>query len=411
MKIALLTLGTRGDVQPFAVLGGALKKRGHEVTLSTAKNFESLASSLNIGFDPVDADFQSFLESEEGKKMMKNPFQAQKNLEKWVHPLIYESLNTFYKLSLKSDAVLFHGKTLADRFADHVPGKLMMTNVIPAFEPTGEFVNPVFSALPIPAIFNKMSYKLNDLGLRMIRKPIEQFRNNVGLNAKQSKVSLPSIYGISEHFLRKPSDYPAESYYTGFWMASSSQPLDEELAIFCRSGEPPLLITFGSMPFSSKFSLVDAVMRITRELRCRVIVVKGWGITDTTLLEGNPDVKVITNVPYDILFPHVRAVVHHGGIGTIASCLYAGKPFLTCPVLFPMGDQHFWGTIGYQKKVALKPAPLKKMTEDDLVEKVKQLISGRALYDSAAELMLTLKQENGIEKAISIIENYQWGRT
>ncbi len=31
MKIALLTLGTRGDVQPYAVLGKALKDRGHEV--------------------------------------------------------------------------------------------------------------------------------------------------------------------------------------------------------------------------------------------------------------------------------------------------------------------------------------------------------------------------------------------
>ena len=48
MKIALLTLGTRGDVQPFAVLGKALQQRGHKVTLSSAKNFASLADSYGL---------------------------------------------------------------------------------------------------------------------------------------------------------------------------------------------------------------------------------------------------------------------------------------------------------------------------------------------------------------------------
>lgn len=75
MKIAILTLGTRGDVQPYAVLGQALKNRGHKVTLSTAKNFEQLVKSYGIDFAPVDADFQEVLDSDEGKKMMKgNPF-------------------------------------------------------------------------------------------------------------------------------------------------------------------------------------------------------------------------------------------------------------------------------------------------------------------------------------------------
>lgn len=71
MKIALMTLGTRGDVQPYAVLGKALKERGHEVVLSSAKNFESLAKSYGVDFVPVDVDFQQLLESDDAKKMMK----------------------------------------------------------------------------------------------------------------------------------------------------------------------------------------------------------------------------------------------------------------------------------------------------------------------------------------------------
>jgi len=80
MKIAILTLGTRGDVQPYAVLGQALKKRGHSVVLSTAKSFQNLVESYGLNFIPVEADFQALLTSEEGKKIRKNPFLAKKQL-------------------------------------------------------------------------------------------------------------------------------------------------------------------------------------------------------------------------------------------------------------------------------------------------------------------------------------------
>jgi sterol 3beta-glucosyltransferase len=92
MKIAILTLGTRGDVQPYAVLGQALKLRGHQVTLSTAKNFENLVLSYGLDFIPVEADFQAILDSDEGKKMMKgNPFAIKRNLNTWTYPLIFNS--------------------------------------------------------------------------------------------------------------------------------------------------------------------------------------------------------------------------------------------------------------------------------------------------------------------------------
>ncbi len=134
MKIAILTMGTQGDVQPFAILGHALKKRGHQVTLSTAKNFGPLVKSYDIDFLPIDADFQEFMNSEEGKKMMKNPFRARKNSCIWVYPMIYNSMRTFYNLSKESDRVFFHVKTMGDYFADQFPEKMIKANVVPAIE-------------------------------------------------------------------------------------------------------------------------------------------------------------------------------------------------------------------------------------------------------------------------------------
>lgn len=404
MKIAILTMGTQGDVQPFAILGQALKKRGHQVTLSTAKNFEGLVKSYDIDFLPIEADFQEFLNSEEGKKMMKNPFRAKKNLSIWVYPLIFNSMTVFYKLSKESDRVIFHVKTMGDYFADQFPEKMIKANVIPAIEYTNEFVNPVFSALPIPSFLNGLSYKLSDLGISMMMKPVYEFRKSQGLHLKFKKPDLPSIYGISEQYLTKPKDYPANNHFTGFWTSQSQTELDKGLLDFINQGTPPLLITFGSMTFETKMDLPTAINRLSAELNVRIIVVKGWGFNDTKKLEENPNIKVIKSAPYDKLFPHVKAVINHGGIGTISACLIAGKPFFTCPVLYPLGDQYFWGNIGYKKGIALKPIGLKNITEKLLIGNAKTLLTNETLYKNSLTLADKIKFENGVDKAIELIE-------
>lgn len=407
MKIAILTLGTRGDVQPYAVLGRALKERGHDVVLSTAKNFQNLVESYELDFVPVDLDFQELVNSKEAGDLMKNPLHAIRsanNLKKMMAPLVQDALRTFYDLSKNSDKVLFHIKTMADSFADQFPEKMIIANVVPASQPTSAFPNPVFSALSLPSFLNRLTFKLTELGLRMWTKPIQEFRQSVGLHSKFTKPDMMSIYGISELFLKRPDDFPLNSFFTGFWLTGSSSELSQEILDFLADGNPPLLITFGSMPFSKKINIPNLVNRISEELGTRIIVVKGWGISDAEEVHFNKGIKVIDAAPYDKLFPLVRAVIHHGGIGTIAACLKAGKPFLTCPVLHPLGDQFFWGKIAYDKGVAQYPLPFKKITPENFLKSVRGLLENNKLYANAELFANDLVIENGVSNAIDIIE-------
>jgi sterol 3beta-glucosyltransferase len=405
MKIAILTLGTRGDVQPYAVLGQALKQRGHQVTLSTAKNFEQLVISYNIDFAPIEADFQELLNSDEGKKMMKgNPFAVKRNLNTWVYPLITNSLTEFYKLAKESDIVLYHVKTLADSFADQFPNKMIRANVLPIVEPTKEFANPAFSGLGIPSFLNKLTYKFSNLSIKLLSKPIEQFRTKFKLPKKFTVPTTRNIYGISSHFLAVPQDFPAHSKFTGFWFGTSSTELSTDLSDFINAGEPPLLLTFGSMPFKSKFDLQTALIKLTQQSDTRIIVVKGWGLEQTEQLENNPKIKVISSAPYEKLFPLTKAIIHHGGIGTTAECLRAGKPFMICPILYPIGDQKFWGQHAYKKGLAVKPIPISKMTEKIFLESVNELLTNKQIYDTAKQIQILTNNENGLENTINEIE-------
>jgi sterol 3beta-glucosyltransferase len=56
MKIAVLTYGTRGDVQPYAVLGQYLAQRGHDVTIAACTNVAGMTRQAGLDTVPIPID-------------------------------------------------------------------------------------------------------------------------------------------------------------------------------------------------------------------------------------------------------------------------------------------------------------------------------------------------------------------
>ncbi|NEU08159.1 glycosyltransferase family 1 protein [Flavihumibacter sp. R14] len=401
MKITLFTLGTRGDVQPFAILGEALARRGHTVTLCTAKNFRTLVESHHINFHPVNIDSEFMINSKQGQQIMKvNLFHLKRNLKKFIYPIIKTSLNEFYKMAQESDLVIYRTKTLADVFLTQLDCHAIRAAVVPAMEETTAFLNPIMSGLKIPAFLNRWSYKFNELRFMFFKKPIEQFRLQHGLSEDLPELQgIPGIYGISKHFLDRPEDWANNHHLTGFWFSQTKNELDPELDQFISSGKPPLLITFSSMPVAKE--LHDLIIDCISKFDERFIIIKGWGEWN---LSDSPNIKIIDSAPFDALFPRMRAIIHHGGLGTTAECLRAGKPMFICPPVFPFGDQYFWGDLAHRKGVAVKPLPLPRFTAEKFDKGVRQLLTDEKLYRNSITIAKKINAENGVEKAVETIE-------
>jgi len=94
MKIAILTSGTRGDVQPYIALGKALRTRGHDVLLACPDNFASWVEGHGLEFRSIGVDMQAFLQLPEGREVLSgNPFTLIKIWRKTIIPLMRGTLD------------------------------------------------------------------------------------------------------------------------------------------------------------------------------------------------------------------------------------------------------------------------------------------------------------------------------
>ena len=142
MNITILTIGSRGDVQPFVALGVGLKEAGHEVTLATGQAFEAFVTEHGLRHVALEVDLLERLQSPEGKAAVsgKNLLTTMKKAASMYRRVLDQE----WAASQGADALVYHPKALGGYHiaeALDVPG--FLTHPVPMFSPTRAFPNPV----------------------------------------------------------------------------------------------------------------------------------------------------------------------------------------------------------------------------------------------------------------------------
>lgn len=404
MKFCILTIGTRGDVQPYIALGLGLKAVGHEVTVSTLKEFKSFVNQYGLFHDNLRGDFLKVAQSTIGENGG-NQFQR---IRQYVE-MAKDTLADEWASAQKADVLIYNPAAIG---GFHVAEKLNIPTFAafptPLYSPTKEFPNPF---LPFHNLgpFNKLSHKFfAKLGPVMYRNPINQFRKDIlglppakGENILHDK-PITKLYAYSEAIVPRPADWDESSIVTGYWFldAPTSWQPDPELVKFFQEGSTPVYIGFGSMFIGGGKQKTEIVLEALRLAGQRGVIATGWG--GLTKENKSNDIFVLDAVPHDWLFPKVAAIIHHGGAGTTGAALRAGKPQIICPFV---GDQFFWGRRVADLGISPLPIPQIKLTAEKLADAIKYAITNSNLQQRASSIGETIRAENGVEWAIKHILN------
>lgn len=112
MRIAIITLGSLGDVQPYVAIGQGLRLAGHNVSIVAHTEFESLIRGRSLDFFPVTGNPKKLLEEETGKQWLEsgtNPFAFFRLFTEIGRPLMMEILTDCWSACQDAHRIFQYG--------------------------------------------------------------------------------------------------------------------------------------------------------------------------------------------------------------------------------------------------------------------------------------------------------------
>lgn len=408
LNILMYALGSGGDIDPMVVLGKELKRRGHKVTLLSNEHFKH--STLESGLD----FFSVGTEQEYQKGNTVDAWQADNyadNFQYYYTPAFEPSFNYVMGLQKQEKTVLVtldekSGAAVAAlRSGIPVVRIILSPNILfSAFSPPAPQCWTI--SKKIPGFIVRMLLRLNRKHSfkRFFESPYTAeyiaTRERLGcplVFAKESSAKLQLAF-FPEWYGMRPKDWPADVKCLGFHLANRpNNTLRAEVDEILSRLESPIVFTSGTP--------VKDVTEIFREGRkiCEQLQIPGLfvgGDIGKEALAGSDLCAHMSYVDFEYLLPKVRAIVHHGGVGTTAQAIQAGIPQFIRPIKYDQPDNaNRISKLGLGAYVMLEhfKAELVAPMISDLLGKAK---NSQALRDYSADV----KSSNAIVHAGDLIE-------
>lgn len=415
MKITLLAMGSRGDVQPTLALGKGLAARGHSVSMLAGPNFHSWIASH--GLDPLASrmDTEAFMQSPLGQEWVAKgtDVRAQGRIMERILAETGWTLIEDVRAAAKGADVIVSSFT-TDLYAASVAEATGVRHVSAPLQPSPLATRSGPAAMG--AVFPTRDSFANLLFGRWVVEPmlwrwakphLSRLRDELGLKPTDRETAharlraTTTVHGVSEHVAPRASDWPAAWSVSGYWFldeASTWTP-PPSLVAFLDAGPAPVCMGFGSMSTGDATALTKLFIEAATRSGQRAIILSGWSKASD---EALPDtVYRMDAAPHDWLLPRVSAMVTHGGAGSVAASLRAGRPTVVVP---HMSDQLYWGrrvaALGVGPKAILRP----RLTAEGLAEAVRRATTDDGIRLRAAAMGAKIAAEDGVGRAVASIE-------
>ena len=420
MKAVLVSIGTRGDVEPFLAVAQILKARNWEVVCVFPEQFRSTVEAMDLPFHGFTKEFLEIIESREGKMVMggqgawwerarafwtmaRKGMKMQKVLLKQQHEI---------QLAEKPDRLIYHPKCLLSLiWGLQNPGKTIQISPIPCL------IHPVdhWSAIGMKGSknygrrINRLTYqalnfiKINYLfrASKSLHKEYPEVRITQKRLRKAAMQEVKTLYAISLSLFPRPLYWPDLAHVVGYHERDKTlnwEP-EEPLLQFLDQHEKVVFISFGSMANADPKGKTRIILDVLEKHRIPAILNTSWGGLERP--EKAPDhLFFVQDIPYDWIFEKVYAVVHHGGSGTTHSGLKYACPTMIVPHIV---DQFFWDKIIAGLKLGPKGIPIKKLKRSTFEKAILDLLTNPEYLQNCQRVSENMVAESDPERYYQLI--------
>jgi rhamnosyltransferase subunit B len=410
MRFLLLPLGTYGDVKPYLEIGTALKQRGHDVVIGTAEPFRETVKARGIAYEPI-------LNRIEHSRCLADPELWHRRLffRAFARGFIVPSIKPILDLVKKQPKPMeltilasFSG-SFGARVAQELTGARLISLWVDPAAVRSSIAPPVISGLEflpsLPPFLRKIVFWFMDRSADLVLAgPLNQIRRELGLSPVRSVLQwmvskYRSLCLFPAWYAPVQRDWPTDSRTVGFPLVVETHGLPENVQKFLDSGAPPIVVTFGTGITDSMPEFYVAVEACRRLGERALVLAHPGALSSESIPEGSALFE--NRPPFATLLPRARAIIHHGGMGTLAQSLAAGLPQLVIPLAHDQPDnaarlKRLGAGVGISRR---------HFTVNKAVAGLKQVLSPET-QRICQSLAAKISKENGIEQACLALEEW-----
>lgn len=424
MRILLLGMGSRGDVQPLVALGQRLRRLGYAVSLAAPADLGHVVAGTGLDFEPLSFDLEGPLREGLGRDSLRGSARTQVREARLMRRVMAGTAEALAadvaRLVDGADAVVSGALTfdLVDALltpdGGHGGGRPMKPHLYAVFAPVwpsahGDSVALALRPRASSPVNRAWSALAGRVALDLFRPAGDLVRARKGLPRRHFRhytaaaESTPTLLAASPSVVPPAADWPPALRQTGYWVRDDvAAALEPALEAFLAAGDAPVFVGFGSMPTPDPAGVSRDVALVLGRLGVRGIVsegLAGLGVEPSPVLLG------IGATPHESLFPRCAVVVHHGGAGTTAAAVRAGVPQVVVP---HAADQPYWGRRLADLGVAPPPIARKDLTAARL-ERALEVALSRGARQAAYALGERVRAEDGAGDAARLVDSYLTG--
>jgi len=385
VRAILTNFGTTGSVYPFISLAIELRRHGHEAAVALSPFFSEWVEHFGLEFIPVGPDLRKIqYEINEAMLDMPDCVNAIRDMFAPLMPALPQMFEELRAACRNSDVLISGPWQPASPIIHELTGIPFVT-----------IQNSHFGGGGAPS-FQEASANL-----------INPFRERYGLPPVQNPLTRDAnspqlvLYNMSRHVRPRLPDWPPHYHMPGYiFLDDEKWETEPELEEFISAGEPPVVVTFGSMIHGDPRALTDLVLKAIKMVGCRAIIQQGWsGLANESL---PPNIYLAKFAPHDWLFSRASCIVHHGGAGTAASVFRSGVPSVFVPHTF---DHPLWAELAQGLGCAGPYIPFLELTAERLGGAITRTLNDTQYYRIAGELGEKVRAECGLRNARLLTED------